>query len=101
MEILVKVPESSPPTTLKEILNSLRQEHLVPRHEQKSWGDWIYLDSYLTVISIESVRGLSSSATVEIAEEEEDEQEPRESILRAFGKLGWVGEDRDGEFPLI
>jgi hypothetical protein len=43
--------------------------------------------------------GLSSSATIEHGEGEED-GEPVSSILRAFGKLGWIGVDEDGEFPL-
>jgi hypothetical protein len=100
METLVRTPESAPPTTLVEILNALRKEHLDPRHESKTWGDWIHLECYNTIISIESLHGLSSSATIEHGEGEED-GEPVESILRAFGKLGWHGLDDDGEFPLI
>jgi hypothetical protein len=88
------------PSTVSEILASLRKEHFEPRHEAKAWGDWIYLDSYTTVISIECNRGLSSSATIEHGEGEE-EGEPIPSILRAFGRLGWHGIDDDGEFPLV
>jgi hypothetical protein len=100
METLVRLPESEPPNTLSEVLSALRKEHLDPRHESKSWGDWIYLECYSTVISIESIRGLSSSATIEHGEGEE-EGEPVVSILRAFGRLGWLGVDDDGEFPLV
>ncbi len=100
METLVQLPESEPPSTISEVLSALRKEHLEPRHESKAWGDWIYLESYSTVISIESNRGLSSSATIEHGEGEE-EGEPVSSILRAFGKLGWHGVDDDGEFPLV
>ena len=100
METLVRLPESAPPTTMVEVLNALRREHLDPRHESKTWGDWIYLECYNTVISIEALHGLSSSATIEHGDGEED-GEPIESILRAFGKLGWYGVDDDGEFPLV
>ena len=99
METLIQLPESETPSTITEILAALRKEHFEPRHESKAWGDWIYLDSYSTVISIESNRGLSSSATIEHGEGEE-EGEPIISLYRAFGKLGWHGVDDDGEFPL-
>lgn len=100
METIVKVPDSTAPSTLVEILSALRKEHLDPRHESKSWGDWIYLECYNTVISIEVNHGLSSSATIEHGDGEED-GEPVASILRAFGKLGWNGLDDDGEFALV
>lgn len=100
METVIKLPESETPSTIAEILASLRKEHFEPRHEAKAWGDWIYLDSYNTVISIECNRGLSSSATIEHGEGEE-EGEPTTSILRAFGRLGWFGIDDDGEYPLV
>lgn len=100
MDTILRLPDSHPPTTLVEVLAALRKEHLDPRHESKSWGDWIYLECYSTVISIESNHGLSSSATIEHGEGEED-GEPIPSIFRAFGRLGWHGVDDDGEFPLI
>jgi hypothetical protein len=99
METIVRLPESAPPSTIIEVLAALRKEHLDPRHESKSWGDWIYLECYNTVISIEVNHGLSSSATIEHGEGEED-GEPVISILRAFGRLGWNGIDDDGEFTL-
>lgn len=99
METLVRIPESAAPSTLLEVLASLRKEHLDPRHEAKAWGDWIYLECYNTVISIDSNHGLSTAATIEHGDGEED-GEPVESILRAFGRLGWCGFDDDGEFPL-
>jgi hypothetical protein len=99
METLIKLPDSATPSTISEVLASLRKEHFEPRHEAKAWGDWIYLQTYTTVISIESNRGLSSSATIEHGEGEE-EGEPLTSLLRAFGRLGWQGVDDDGEFPL-
>jgi hypothetical protein len=99
METTIKLPDDETPSTIAEILASLRKEHFEPRHESKAWGDWIYLDSYTTVISIECNRGLSSAATIEHGEGEE-EGEPITSILRAFGRLGWHGIDDDGEYPL-
>ncbi len=99
METIIKLPDDETPSAISEILASLKKEHFEPRHEAKAWGDWIYLESYTTVISIECNRGLSSSATIEHGESEE-EGEPTTSILRAFGRLGWHGIDDDGEYPL-
>lgn len=99
METLLKLPDDAPPSPISEILASLRKEHFEPRHEAKAWGDWIYLSTYTTVISIECNRGLSSTATIEHGEGEE-EGEPIPSLYRAFGRLGWVGIDSDGEFLL-
>lgn len=99
METVLQLPEDQTPSTMAEILSALRKERLEPQHEAKTWGDWIHLSGYRTVISIESNRGLSSSATIEHAEGEED-GEPGRSILRAFGRLGWHGIDDEGEFPL-
>ncbi len=99
METLLKLPNDSTPTTIAEVLASIRKEHFEPRHEAKAWGDWIYLQSYTTVISIESNNGLSTSATNEHGEGEE-EGEPTVSIFRSFARLGWMGVDDDGEFPL-
>lgn len=100
METNLRVPDHTPPSTLVEILAALRKEHLDPQHEAKSWGDWINLECYNTVISIEVNHGLSGSATIEHGEGEED-GEPIDSILRAFSKLGWHGVDEDGEYPLL
>jgi hypothetical protein len=99
METLLRLPESATPTTITEVLASLRKEFLSPRHEGKSWGDWIHLECYDTVISIQSSNGTSNSATIEHGDGEED-GEPIDSILRAFARLGWHGVDDDGEYPL-
>ena len=99
METLLQLSDSSAPSTIKEVLDALKKQHLEPRLESKAWGDWIYLEGYKSVISIESHRGLSSSATVEHAEGEEH-GELAQCIFRAFGKLGWHGVDDDGEFSL-
>ena len=99
METLLRLPSSAAPSTLSEVLDSLKKEHLDPRLESKAWGDWIYLDGYNSVISIESNRGLSSAATIEHAEGEED-GELVQCIHRAFGRFGCHGVDDDGEFSL-
>lgn len=99
METLLQLPEEEAPSTINEVLAALRKQDLEPRHEKKSWGDWIHLEGYSTVISIESNRGLSRSATIEHGEGEESD-EPIPSIFRAFGQIGWHGIDDDGEFEL-
>ena len=100
METLIQLSDSEPPSTIDEVLGSLREQHLDPRHESKVWGDWIHLEGYRTVISIESNRGLSRSATIDHGEDEENE-EPGPSILRAFGQIGWHGVDEEGPFTLV
>jgi hypothetical protein len=99
METQLVVPESGSPSTITQILEALRREHFDPRHEGKTWGDWIYLYGFRSVISIEAVKGVCHAATIEHGENEE-EGEPITSILRAFGRLGWCGLDEDGEYPL-
>ena len=99
METVLKLPESATPSTLDEVVAALEKQHLKAHLHTKTWGDWIHFDDYSTVISIESMRGLSSSATIEHAEGEETE-EPIPSIHRAFAKLGWHGIDDEGEFSL-
>jgi hypothetical protein len=98
METVVHLPESEDPCTIREVCDALRKQKLEPRHEAKNWGDWIHLEGYRTVISIESMRGLTRSATVEQADDDSEEILP--TILRAFGALGWYGIDEDGEYPL-
>lgn len=98
METRVHLPETEPPSSISEVVVSLRDQKLAPKHEKKDWGDWITFPNKATVISIESMRGLTSSATVEHAEEDGDEINMQ--ILAAFGKLGWMGSDEEGEFRL-
>ena len=98
METRVHVPDMEPPSSIAEVMLALRSKKLEPQHEKKDWGDWITFPEKQTVISIESMRGMTSSATVEHAEE--DGYEINNLILAAFGKLGWVGSDEDGEFRL-
>ena len=99
METVVTLPDSEPPNTISEVLAALRKVKLEPRHDSKSWGDWIHLEGYRTVISIESMRGMTSNATIEHADGEE-EGEPAQSIIKAFAKLGWQGIDAEGPYPL-
>lgn len=100
METQLVVPQSEAPSTITQILDALRKEHLEPRHEGKTWGDWIYIYGFRSVISIECFNHISHAATIEHGEGE-DEGEPVVSILRAFAKLGWCGIDDDGEYPLV
>lgn len=99
MNTVVQIPEGGTSCTIREVVSALKAQKLEARHEKKDWGDWIHLGGCRTVISIESMRGLTSTATIEPGEDEADETGP--AILRAFGALGWVGVDEDGEFPLF
>lgn len=98
METQLQVPEDSEPCLIQEVLAALKKESIAPRLEAKNWGDWIHIDGSQTVISIESNHGLTRSATLEHAEDERNDPAP--AILRAFGRMGWVGIDEDGEYPL-
>ncbi|MDG0994167.1 MAG: hypothetical protein P8O22_05485 [Akkermansiaceae bacterium] len=98
METRLHVPDMDPPSSISEVMIALRDKKLEPKHEKKDWGDWITFSGKNTVISIESMRGLASSATIEHAEEDGDEINM--NILAAFGQLGWMGSDEDGEFRL-
>ena len=92
------LPDMEPPSSITEVVLALRSQKLEPKHEKKDWGDWITFPGKQSVISIESMRGLASSATVEHAEE--DGEDINMKILAAFAKLGWMGSDDEGEFRL-
>lgn len=92
------LPDMEPPASITEVMIALRSQKLEPKHEQKDWGDWISFSGQQTVISIESMRGLASSATVEHTESDGDAI--NQQILSAFGQLGWLGSDEEGEFRL-
>ncbi len=98
METRVYLSDMEPPSSITEVLVALRSKKNDPKHEKKNWGDWITFPGKQTVISIESMRGLASSATVEHAEEDGDDINMQ--ILSAFGKLGWMGSDEEGDFRL-
>ncbi len=98
METRLHVPDMEPPSSITEVLVALCDQKLEPKHEKKDWGDWITFSGKHTVISIESMRGLTSSATIEHADEDGDKINM--NILAAFGQLGWMGSDEEGEFRL-
>ncbi|NIP17459.1 MAG: hypothetical protein GWM87_04395 [Xanthomonadales bacterium] len=98
MHTVVRLPEGEIPCTIREVVSALNDQKLEARHEKKDWGDWITLGGTDTVISIESLRGLTSTATIEHGEEEPEGLSPR--LQRAFHEIGWVGVDDDGLYPL-
>ena len=98
MNTVVQAVEGSDPCTISEVVAALKGQKLEVRHQKKDWGDWIILRGTETVISIESMRGLTSTATIEHAEEEPDGLVL--GLQAAFHKLGWEGVDEDGPYPL-
>ncbi len=98
METVVHLPEHETPSAITEVLQALQTQGLKPKHDKKNWGDWIHLQTFKTVISIESMRGLTRSATIEYAEGEDDALELK--IISAFRELKWYGTDEDGEYLL-
>jgi hypothetical protein len=99
MEMVLTIRENALPSTLRSVLAALRSQKLTVSHVAKNWGDWIHLEGCETVISIEVVRGLTSTATIEYAEDDSEDILP--AIQRAFHKLGWVGMDEEGEYSLF
>ena len=97
METQVHIPESEPPITIREVVTALKKQKLEATHDKQAWGDWIHFTDKRTVISIESLNGLTTRATIEEAEGEDD---VLVSCIAAFRKLGWNGEDADGPYPL-
>ena len=97
METRVLLPEGEPPVTIKEVIIALTGQKLSAKHDKQNWGDWIVFEGKETVVSIESNRGLAGSGTIEEAEGEDDLVG---SIIKAFRKLGWEGEDEDGRYRL-
>jgi len=98
MDLVYHLPETSPPSSIKEVVASLNGQKLNARHDKQDWGDWIHLEARQTVISIESMRGLTRSATIELSESDPESLLPK--ITSAFTKLGWYGSDEDGEYKL-
>lgn len=99
MDYNVLIPEPSAPMTLREVIAALRAQKLDVKHDHKNWGDWIRISGCETVISIEVTHGLTSSATIEHSDDDSEDILP--AIYRAFGHIGWVGIDEDGEYQLI
>ncbi len=98
MDSVYHLPEHETPATIKEVVSALKSQKLGAVHDKQSWGDWIHLEGHQTVISIESIRGLTRSATIELSEDDSEEVELK--ILAAFRKLGWYSMDEDGEYQL-
>ena len=88
METLLQLSESEAPSTIVEVLQALRGQDLDPRHEAKTWGDWIHIDGFRTVISIESMRGLTRSATIEHGENDGLTLDVRPGTDRAAANRG-------------
>ena len=80
METRVHLPDMDPPSSITEVMVALRSKKLEPKHEKKSWGDWIIFPGKQTVISIESMRGLASSDNDEHAEEDEIVHDSRDVV---------------------
>lgn len=101
METRVVLEDNTPPQTIRSIVATLKSIQLKAVHDCKDWGDWINFSNSSIVISIESTRGLTSSATIELDNEDDDlELENQAKIIKVFGKLGWKGSDEDGVYPL-
>lgn len=98
METTLHLPETESACSIKQVVSSLQNQGLDPKHDKKDWGDWINLPPHQTVISIASERGMTRSATIEYAEGEDDHLEIL--IVSAFRDLGWYGIDEDGEYRL-
>lgn len=98
MDTVFHLPEYETPATIKEVVHALKDQKLKAVHDKQSWGDWINLQGCETVISIESMRGLTRSATIELSEKDPEEVEMK--IVAAFRALGWYGMDEDGEYQL-
>lgn len=98
METCVHLPETEKLSSIKEVISALQGQGFTPHHDRKDWGDWINLPPHQTVISIESINGMTGSATIEYAEGEDDDLEI--PIITAFRELGWFGTDEDGEYRL-
>lgn len=98
MDLTYHLPEYETPCTIKEVVSSLKAQKLRATHDKQSWGDWINFEGYQTVISIESMNGLTRSATIELSETDPDTLLTK--ITQAFAKLGWYGIDEDGEYKL-
>ena len=97
METQVCQHYNEPPITIGEVVTALKKQHLNATHENAVWGDWINFPGKQTVISIESQNGLTTKATIEQAE---GEDEIYSACIDAFRKLGWQGNDADGLYNL-
>ena len=97
METQVHLPDDQMPIVIGDVVKALKKQKLDAHHDKASWGDWINFNGKKTVIAIESANGLTTRATIEEAEGEDD---VLADCITAFRKLGWHGEDADGPYPL-
>ena len=98
MNTLVQAADNSARCTIRDVIAALKAQKIQAQHDKQDWGDWIILKGCETVISIESVRGRTATATIEHADDE-----PRglaRKLEIAFHQLGWVGVGEDGPYPL-
>lgn len=93
----VQLPDSETPITIREVVSALKKQKLEAVHDKQTWGDWINFIGCETVIAIESFNGLTSQATIEEAEGEDD---VLIQCINAFRSLGWMGVDDDGPYML-
>jgi len=98
MDYPLTLPDSESPSSITEVVQALCKQGLEASHDKKNWGDWINLRGHGTVISIESMRNLARSATVEHDDNDADCLLP--DIFAAFASLHWMGIDDDGEYAL-
>lgn len=99
MDIVVTQSEDRPSTTLRQVITAIRAQDFTVTHDHKNWGDWLRLAGCETVISIECIHGITSSATIEHCDDDSEEVLP--ALYRAFDRIGWVGMDEDGIYKLI
>ena len=98
MNTTVEAPDSAKRCTIDDVVAALKSQKIAAHHDQQDWGDWIILEDSETVISIESIRGLTTTATIEHAENEAKGLSNR--LFAAFHKLGWEGIGEDGPYRL-
>jgi len=98
METQVHLPAEESPITINEVVLALKKQKLEAKHDKANWGDWINFKGLKTVIAIESANGLTTRATIEEAEGEDD---TLIACISAFRKLGWHGEEAAGFFGAI
>ena len=95
---IVQASDDAPACTIGDVVAALKAHKVKAHHDGQDWGDWIVISGSDTVISIESMRELTTTATIEHAGGEAKALSGR--ILAAFHQLGWVGVGEDGPYPL-
>ena len=98
MNTIVQASEDAPTCKIRDVVAALKAHKVKARHDRQDWGDWIVISGSSTVISIESMNEVTTTATIEHAEDEAKGLSSR--INSAFHLLGWVGIGEDGPYPL-